>query len=118
MLYEVITARITITVDELQRGIKAAESISDHVALMANTEGFEMVSEGDTDSVSLKLPKALLVDLQCSESIRSLFPMDYFSTMIKAIPSGRGSFVCRRTTPSSYITACPTTGRRSSYNFV
>lgn len=83
-----LPARITVTVDELQRGIKAAESISDHVALNANTEGFEMVSDGDTDSVSLKLPKALLVDLQCSESIRSLFPMDYFSTIIKAIPSG------------------------------
>lgn len=83
-----LPARITVTVDELQRGIKAAESISDHVALNANTEGFEMVSDGDTDSVSLKLPKALLVDLQCSESIRSLFPMDYFSTIIKAISSG------------------------------
>lgn len=83
-----LPARITVAVDELQRGIKAAESISDHVTLNANTEGFEMVSDGDTDSVSLKLPKALLVDLQCSESIRSLFPMDYFSTIIKAIPSG------------------------------
>lgn len=44
-----LPSRITVSVDELQRGIKAAESISDHVALIANTEGFEMVSEGDND---------------------------------------------------------------------
>ncbi|MCK7510277.1 MAG: hypothetical protein MZV70_43680 [Desulfobacterales bacterium] len=54
-----LPARITVTVDELQRGIKAAESISDHVALNANTEGFEMVSDGDTDSGQLEAAQGL-----------------------------------------------------------
>ena len=60
-----LPAKITVTSDELQKGIRAAESVSDHIALNATPEGFEMFSEGDTDSVSLKLPKDLLISLEC-----------------------------------------------------
>jgi len=83
-----LPAKVAITSEELQKGIKAAESISDHIALTAAPEGFEMVSEGDTDSVSLKLSKDQLVSLECKENVRSLFPLDYFSNMVRAIPSG------------------------------
>ena len=64
-----------------------AESISDHIALKASSAGFEIVSEGDTDSVSHVVPKELLEELQCKDAVRSLFPLDYFSNMVKAIGS-------------------------------
>jgi len=83
-----LPAKVAVASEELQKGIKAAESISDHIALTAQPEGFEMVSEGDTDSVSLKLSKDQLVSLECKENVRSLFPLDYFSNMIRAIPMG------------------------------
>jgi proliferating cell nuclear antigen len=83
-----LPAKIAVNSDELQKGIKAAESVSDHIALTASPDGFEMFSEGETDSVSLKLPKDLLVSLECKEKVRSLFPLDYFSNMVKAIPAG------------------------------
>jgi proliferating cell nuclear antigen len=83
-----LPANISVGADELQKGIRAAESVSDHIALSASPEGFEMYSEGDTDSVSLKLDKDGLISLKCEESVRSLFPLDYFSNMIRAIPSG------------------------------
>jgi proliferating cell nuclear antigen len=83
-----LPAKVAVASEELQKGIKAAESISDHIALTSQPEGFEMVSEGDTDSVSLKLSKDQLVSLECKESVRSLFPLDYFSNMIRAIPMG------------------------------
>lgn len=83
-----LPAKVSVNSDELQKGIKAAESVSDHIALTASPDGFEMFSEGETDSVSLKLPKDLLVSLECKEKVRSLFPLDYFSNMVKAIPSG------------------------------
>ncbi len=83
-----LPAKVALTAEELQKGIKAAESISDHIALTATAEGFEMISEGDTDSVSLKLPKDKLVSLDCKDNVRSLFPLDYFSNMIRAIPAG------------------------------
>jgi proliferating cell nuclear antigen len=83
-----LPAKMSVTSDELQKGIRAAESVSDHIALNATPDGFEMYSEGDTDSVSLKLPKDLLISLEVSEKVRSLFPLDYFSNMVRSIPAG------------------------------
>ncbi|MDD1743369.1 MAG: proliferating cell nuclear antigen (pcna) [Methanomassiliicoccales archaeon] len=83
-----LPAKVAVNSEELQKGIKAAESISDHIALIATADGFEMISEGDTDSASLKLTKDMVVSLECKENVRSLFPLDYFSNMIRAIPSG------------------------------
>lgn len=80
-----LPAKLTVETNELRKGLRAAEAVSDHVALISTSDSFEMVSEGDTDSVNLKLPKALLKELDCKENQRSLFSLDYFSTMIKAI---------------------------------
>jgi proliferating cell nuclear antigen len=80
-----LPAKVGIKTAELRQGIRASESVSDHIALTVNPDGFEMNSEGDTDSVNLKLPKDLLDELVCKETVRSLFPLDYFSNMVKAI---------------------------------
>ncbi len=82
-----LPAKLMVNTNELRRGLRAAEAVSDHVALIASPDSFEMVSEGDTDSVNLKLPKALLKELDCKENQKSLFSLDYFSTMVKAIGS-------------------------------
>jgi len=80
-----LPAKLTIRTDELRQGIRASESISDHIALKASNSGFEIASEGDTDNVSHVVPKELLEDLQVKDSVRSLFPLDYFSNMVKSI---------------------------------
>ncbi len=80
-----LPAKFRVRTDELRQGIRASESVSDHIALIATPDGFEILSEGDTDSVSLKLPKDMLDELACKEKVRSLFPLDYFSNMVKAI---------------------------------
>jgi len=80
-----LPAKIRVRTEELRQGIRASESVSDHIALIATPDGFEMLSEGDTDSVNLKLPKDMLDELVCKEKARSLFPLDYFANMIKAI---------------------------------
>jgi proliferating cell nuclear antigen len=82
-----LPGKVSVATSELRQGIRASESVSDHIALSASADGFEMTSEGDTDRVTLKLPKDLLEELECKEQVRSLFPLDYFSTMIKAISS-------------------------------
>ena len=82
-----LPAKVTVRADELRQGIRASESVSDHIALTAGPDGFEIVSEGDTDTVSHKVPKELLEELSAKEAVRSLFPLDYFSNMVKAISS-------------------------------
>ena len=84
-----LPAKVVVRTDELRQAIRASESISDHLALKASPEGFEIVSEGDTDNVSHVVPKDLLEELQVKEPVRSLFPLDYFSNMVKAISSAQ-----------------------------
>ncbi|HYM39685.1 MAG TPA: proliferating cell nuclear antigen (pcna) [Thermoplasmata archaeon] len=80
-----LPAKVVVRTDELRQAIRASESVSDHIALKASPEGFEVVSEGDTDTVSHMVPKDLLEELQAKDAVRSLFPLDYFSNMVKAI---------------------------------
>ena len=80
-----LPVKVVVKTEEIRQGIRASESVSDHIALVATSEGFEMISEGDTDSVNLKLSKDLLEELDCKEDTRSLFPLDYFSNIIKTL---------------------------------
>jgi len=81
-----LPVKVVAKTAELERGIRASEAVSDHVALIASPEGFELVSKGEADDyVSLNLSKKLLVELNCKERVKSLFSLDYFSKMIKAV---------------------------------
>jgi|Deesub1362A_J573_1020465.scaffolds.fasta_scaffold11592_2 proliferating cell nuclear antigen len=78
-----LPAEIVIPTVELWQAIRAAEAISDHITLIADKDGFQMIAEGDTDVVELKLSKEQLYSLKCEERVRSMFPLDYLSDMIK-----------------------------------
>ncbi|HEX16910.1 MAG: DNA polymerase sliding clamp [Thermoplasmata archaeon] len=80
-----LPAKITVKASDLYQGVKASEAVSDHIALLANRDFFELFAEGDTDTVNLRLPKDLLIDLDAPEKCRSLFSIDYFSSMIKPV---------------------------------
>jgi proliferating cell nuclear antigen len=82
-----LPAKVVVNASELARGIKASEAISDHILISADSENFELVAEGDTDIVNLKLPKDSLTSLECKEKVKSLFSLDYFSDMIKVVKS-------------------------------
>lgn len=82
-----LAANIEVPVSELQRGIKASEKISDHITLIADTDYFELLCEGDTDSADLRLEKDSLVSINVESQVSSMFPLDYFSNLIKAMPS-------------------------------
>jgi proliferating cell nuclear antigen len=48
-----------------------------------------MSCEGDTDDSNLKLLKGKdLESLEVPSMVHSLFPLDYFSNLLKAIPAG------------------------------
>ncbi len=74
-----------VKMDELRQGIRGTESISDHVTLTLDPEGFTMHSEGETDHVDMRLGKDGLVQLTVPETVRSMYPLDFFSNMVKSI---------------------------------
>jgi proliferating cell nuclear antigen len=74
---------------DLDRAVRAADMVSDHLALGidADEEAFYVEAEGDTDDVSLELPAEELVDLTPGEA-HSLFSLDYLTAIDRAIPGG------------------------------
>ena len=84
-----LSANAVILVDQLQKGIRAAESISDHISLKATSDFFELSCEGDTDDSILKLLNGVDIEsLDVPSAVHSLFPLDYFANLLKAIPAG------------------------------
>ena len=82
-----LPAKVVIKSSELNQGVRASEAVSDHIALSIDADTFELFAEGDTDTVNLKLPKDLLLELSTPEKCKSLFSIDYFSNMIKSVKS-------------------------------
>jgi proliferating cell nuclear antigen len=78
-------ASAVVKMEELRQGIRGSESISDHVTLTVDPEGFSMHSEGETDRVDMHLPKESLPKLEAKEPVKSMYPLDFFSAMMKSI---------------------------------
>ncbi|HWG90068.1 MAG TPA: proliferating cell nuclear antigen (pcna) [Candidatus Thermoplasmatota archaeon] len=85
-----LPGHVTIASGEIEKGIKAAEAVSDHVALIASPQAFELLAEGDTDTVHLKLDKSHLPALDVKENVKSLFSLDYFSNMVRSAKGSQG----------------------------
>jgi proliferating cell nuclear antigen len=83
-----LPAEIVIEGRDINRAVKAADMVSDHIALGvdADAEQFYVDAEGDTDDVHLELGREDLIDLQAGDA-HSLFSLDYLQDMNKAIPS-------------------------------
>jgi len=83
-----LPAKLSVKVDDLVQGIRASETVSDHIALVASPDAFEMTCEGDMDQVNWKKAKKDMESLETPSSVRSLFPLEYFSNMLRAVPTG------------------------------
>ena len=83
-----LPAEIVLEGSQLNRGITAADMVSDHIALRVDPdeEAFYIEAEGDTDDVDLKLDSDDLIDLTPGAA-DSLFSLDYLKDMNKAIPN-------------------------------
>jgi len=83
-----LAAEIVVEGAQLDRGITAADMVSDHIRLRVDegAEAFFIEAEGDTDDVDLELSREDLIALT-SGAADSLFSLDYLKDMNKAIPS-------------------------------
>jgi len=83
-----LASEIVVEGAQLDRGIKAADMVSDHIRLRVDEtdEAFFIEAEGDTDDVDLELAREDLIALTAGPA-DSLFSLDYLKDMNKAIPS-------------------------------
>ncbi|TYL36867.1 DNA polymerase sliding clamp [Natronococcus pandeyae] len=73
---------------EIDRAIRAADMVSDHLTLRIDEdeEVFYMEADGDTDELSLELSASSLVELTPNDA-RSMFSIDYLEPINRATPS-------------------------------
>ena len=73
---------------QLDRGITAADMVSDYIRLRIDEdqETFVIEAKGDTDDVNFELSREDLIDLTVGPA-HSLYSLDYLKDMNKAIPS-------------------------------
>jgi proliferating cell nuclear antigen len=73
---------------QIDRGITAADMVSDYIRLRVDEadETFVIEAEGDTDDVDFVLSREDLIDLDAGPA-DSLFSLDYLKDMNKAIPN-------------------------------
>jgi proliferating cell nuclear antigen len=82
-----LPARIVVEGNQLDRGITAADMVSDHINLRVDEDEatFHIEAEGDTDDVDFEMGAGDLIDLDPGPA-SSLFSLDYLKDMDKAIP--------------------------------
>jgi proliferating cell nuclear antigen len=82
-----LPAEVVCEGSDLDRAVRAADMVSDHVALGVDAadEVFYAAAEGDTDDVHLRLDDDL-VDLTAGAA-HSLFSLNYLKDIAKAVPA-------------------------------
>src|SRR5580658_7422381 len=78
-------ASVTVKTEDLRQGIRGSESFTDHVTLTLDATAFTMHSEGETDQLDLRIAKENLTKLEVKEPVKSMYPLDFFSAMVKSI---------------------------------
>jgi len=81
-----LPGKVELAGSALSSAIKAADVISDKIALGIDPKAdlFFMAAEGDTDHIKLELNRSQLISLDAAEA-RSLFSLDYLKDMGKVM---------------------------------
>lgn len=83
-----LPAHFSVESNNLGRGIKAADMVSDHIRLRFDDESRMCVieAEGDTDDVDLTIGEDSGLEIEASGPGDSLFSLDYLKDLKKAFP--------------------------------
>lgn len=82
-----LPAKVVVDLEEVNRAIHAASSITDSISITASDEHFRMEAEGDTESIELDLAKGseALKEYKVKDAVRSVYPLDYMETLLKSV---------------------------------
>ena len=83
-----LSATVTLEAADLNRGIRAADMVDDHVTLAVDADAntVHIVAEGDTDDVDLELAQTDLIDIATNdEDAEAIYSLDYLKNINKTI---------------------------------
>ncbi len=78
---------IVLNKTELEKGLKAAEDVSDAIRLTLDKTAFSAKSVSDSDESEMILQKDMVKELICNETIKSSYPLEYLLKLVKSISS-------------------------------
>ncbi len=78
---------LVLSKSELERGLKAAEDVSDSIKFMLSPEDFKARSMSDSEESELILTKDMLKEIKCDSPVKSSYPLEYLLKLIKSLSS-------------------------------
>ncbi len=76
---------VILTRADLERGLKAAEDVSDAIKLTLTPDSFKARSMSETEESELSLPADLLKEVACTGTVKSSYPLEYLIRFIKSV---------------------------------
>ena len=109
---------VVLTKSELEKGLKAAEDVSDSIRLSLSSDDFKARSMSDSEESEMVLTRDMLKEIKCQSPIKSSYPLEYLLKLVKSLTSSDDlklsfkdeypltvefSFGQSKSTPSSFI---------------
>jgi proliferating cell nuclear antigen len=76
---------IVLNKGDFEKGLKAAEDVSDAIRLTMSPDSFSAKSMSDADESEMVLPANMLKEIKCSEQIKSSYPLEYLIKFMRSI---------------------------------
>ncbi len=70
-----------------ERGLRAAEDVSDAIRFTLTADEFTAKSTSDSEESEMTMPKDMLKEVKCGNQIKSLYPLEYLLKFVKSVPS-------------------------------
>ncbi|HLH86476.1 MAG TPA: DNA polymerase sliding clamp [Thermoplasmataceae archaeon] len=78
---------VVLSKSDLEKGLRAAEDVSDSIRLILSASEFRARSASDSEESELVLPKDMLKELKCKDSVKSSYPLEYLLKLVKSLAS-------------------------------
>ncbi|MCL4328980.1 MAG: DNA polymerase sliding clamp [Candidatus Thermoplasmatota archaeon] len=72
---------------DAERGLKAAEDVSDAIRFTLSADDFSARSFSDTEESEMRLPKDMLKEISCKGTVKSLYPLEYLLRFMRSLAS-------------------------------
>jgi len=88
-----LASEVKMKADFLQTGVKAADSISDHLKVKADDMKLKFLAEGDQDEIDMTLYADQFATYKVEKEIESMFAIDHLKDMVKPISANAPVFM-------------------------
>ena len=80
-------AFVVVAKQEFDKGLRAAEDVSDSIRLSLTSTEFKARSSSETEESELILPKDMLKEVKCENPVKSSYPIEYLIKLTRALQS-------------------------------